>query len=127
PLVQSHRPAFVLGNEVIKRAIAEAGIPLTDDHERAELVIVSRDTDLTYEDLAAASQPLYRGAPLLALNLDARVPIADGVYLPGNGAIVAALTTATGAKLEAIGKPAPFFFDSALKRFAARRSSTVMI
>lgn len=127
PLVHTHQPAFVLGNQVIRDAIDEAGIVMTDDPELANLVIVSRDTDLSYQDLVNASQPLYRGAPLLALNLDARVPIADGVYVPGNGAIVAALTTATGARMEAIGKPAAFFFDQALERFNAQRSSTVMI
>lgn len=127
PLVRTHRPAFVIGNQVIKAAIEETGIAMTDDPERAQLVIVSRDTDLTYLDLVNASQPLYRGAPLLALNLDARVPIADGVYVPGNGAIVAALITATGARMEAIGKPAAFFFDQALERFSAQRDSTVII
>ncbi len=127
PLVRTHQPAFVLGNQVIRDAIDQAGIAMTDDVELAKLVIVSRDTDLSYQDLAEASQPLYRGAPLLALNLDARVPIAEGVYVPGNGAIVAALTTATGAHMEAIGKPATFFFDQALERFNAERGSTVIV
>lgn len=127
PLVRTLQPAFVIGNQVIRDAIEDAGIAITDDPERARLVIVSRDTDLTYLDLVNASRPLYAGAPLLALNLDARVPIADGVYVPGNGAIVAALTTATGARMEAIGKPAAFFFDQALQRFNAQRGSTVMI
>lgn len=127
PLVRSHRPAFVLGNQVIRDAMQSVGLELTDDPDEAQLVIASRDTDLCYRDLVAASQPLYRGAPLLALNLDARVPVSEGTYVPGNGAIVAALATATGAQVEAIGKPAAFFFDQALERFDAQRSSTVMI
>lgn len=127
PLVRERSPAFVLGNDVIRAAITDAGIAITDEPEQAQLVIVSRDTALTYTDLANASEALYGGAALLALNLDSRVPIRAGVYVPGNGAIVAALTTATGVQAEAIGKPAKFFFEQALLRFDAQRSSTVMI
>jgi HAD superfamily hydrolase (TIGR01450 family) len=127
PLAREKSPAFVLGNPVIRQALADSGIDITADPQEAQLVIVSRDTALCYEDLARASQALYGGAALLALNLDSRVPVRDGVYVPGNGAIVAALTTATGVQAEAIGKPAKFFFDQALARFAAERSSTVMI
>jgi HAD superfamily hydrolase (TIGR01450 family) len=126
-LVSERSPAFVLGNDIIRAAILDAGIAITDDPAQAQLVIVSRDTALDYTDLAEASQALYGGAALLALNLDARVPIRSGVYMPGNGAIVAALTTATGVQAEAIGKPARFFFEQALLRFGAQRSSTVMI
>ena len=46
------------------------------------------------------------GARLIATNADARYPTAVG-FLPGAGAIVAALATATGVAPEVIGKPEP--------------------
>lgn len=127
PLLQGDPNVFLLGNRIIRDALRRAGLQLTDDPAEAQVVVVSRDTDLTYHHLAEACQALYQGASLLALNLDARVPVEGGVYLPGNGSIVAALTTATGVKAEAIGKPSGFFFDRALERFGARRETTAMV
>ncbi len=127
PLLQGNPAVYLLGNRIIRDALHKAGLMLTDDPAAAEVVVVSRDTDLTYSHLAEACQALYQGASLLALNLDARVPVEGGVYLPGNGSIVAALTTATGVKAEAIGKPSGFFFDRALERFGADRQTTAMV
>lgn len=46
--------------------------------------------------------------------------------MPGTGAIAAFLTFATGVEPAAVGKPARFFFDAALERFGASRSTTLM-
>lgn len=127
PLLQDQKPIYLLGNHIMRSALHDAGLNLTDEPAAAEVVLVSRDTNMTYQQLAEACQALYRGAQLLALNLDARVPVADGVFMPGNGAIVAALTTATGVHADAIGKPSRFFFDRALERFGAARETTAMV
>ena len=47
--------------------------------------------------------------------------------VPGNGAIAAALSAASGVVAESVGKPAAFFFDAALERFGFERRSTVMV
>ena len=127
PLLAGNPMVFLIGNQVIRDALRAAGLRLTQDPGVAEVVVVSRDTELTYHQLAAACEALYRGASLLALNLDARVPVEGGIYMPGNGAVVAALTTATGVQAEAIGKPSRFFFECALERFAATRETTAMV
>lgn len=127
PLLAGNPLVYLLGNQVIRDALRDAGLRLTQDPGVAEVVVVSRDTELTYHQLAAACEALYCGAALLALNLDARVPVEGGVYMPGNGAVVAALTAATGVQAEAIGKPSRFFFECALERFGATRDSTVMV
>mgnify|MGYP001157628116 CR=1 FL=1 len=126
PAVTPSSRILLLGNRRIRQAVLDAGLTLTDDPEEASLVLVSRDTGLVYDHLAQAAQALQGGAQLLALNLDARVPVEGGKLVPGNGAIVAALTTATGVQAEAIGKPSKFYFDRALERFDADRSRTLM-
>jgi HAD superfamily hydrolase (TIGR01450 family) len=127
PLLLGDKRVFLLGNDLMWAALAGLGLRLVDQPLEADVVVVSRDPELTYVDLAEATQALDNGAALLALNLDARVPVEGGLYLPGNGAIVAALTTATGAEAHAIGKPSSYFFERALTRFRADRRVTVMV
>ncbi|HLR45799.1 MAG TPA: HAD-IIA family hydrolase [Deinococcales bacterium] len=126
-LLEGNPEVFLLGNEAIRATLTEAGFRLTADPEAARVVIASRDTGLTYSQLAEAATALFSGAELLALNLDARVPVTGGKYVPGNGAIVAALTTATGVTAEALGKPSEFYYAQALRRFSAAPATTAMI
>ena len=95
--------------------------------DEAELLVLSRDPELGYRRLAQALQVLLRGGGFLALNLDMRVPMAGGRIVPGNGAIAAALSAASGVTPESVGKPAPFYFEVALERFGMQRESTVMV
>ncbi|MEX2501684.1 MAG: HAD-IIA family hydrolase [Trueperaceae bacterium] len=121
------RPAtFVIGQADLRAAVAEL-TEVTNDPDRAELVLLSRDPQLHYDDLADALQPLLRGAPLLALNVDLRVPVANGRILPGAGALATALATAAGIEVEVVGKPSRFFLDAALRRFGVDRDQAVMV
>jgi ribonucleotide monophosphatase NagD (HAD superfamily) len=84
----------------VKRAVA-AITPVAATPDEAELLVLSRDSDLTYGDLTDALQVLVRGGALLALNLDARVPVEHGRVLPGTGrrCAAAALSYASGVAL----------------------------
>lgn len=126
PFMANGAAVLLLGNEAVQESLNDAGINLTGDANAASVVLLSRDTDMTYMDLALAADALQNGARLLALNLDARVPSEGGRLMPGTGAIAAFLTFATGAEPAAVGKPSGFFFDAALERFSASRSTTVM-
>lgn len=128
PYFEQGQPAvYALCAADVRQVMQELGFTVTTNPEEAEVVVVGRDPDMTYHDLAAATQAIYTGAKLLALNLDARVPMKNGVIIPGNGAIVAALREATGAPVEAIGKPSVFFFETALATFGALPERTVMV
>ena len=72
------------------------------------------DPDVDYWSLAVAMSAVADGARLIATNADARYPTPGG-FLPGAGAILAALTTATGATPEVIGKPSPAMFAAILE------------
>jgi 4-nitrophenyl phosphatase len=73
-----------------------------------------------------AVRALDRGARLVAVNVDPRVP-ADNGALPGAGAVVAALCAATGVKPDVVGKPSPFFFRAALRTFEIAPGETAMV
>jgi HAD superfamily hydrolase (TIGR01450 family) len=67
-------------------------------------VAVGLDFGFDYETLAAAQEALLAGALFVATNTDATFPV-EGRLLPGGGAIVAAVATASGREPVVIGKP----------------------
>src|SRR5204862_3735488 len=73
--------------------IARAGheIVETKDYRRATVVVVGNDFDLTYERLTAAARAAAAGAPLVTPNVDPRLPLEGGEFLPGCGALVEAV------------------------------------
>ena len=76
----------------------------------AEAVLVGFHLDFDYERLRAASAAVHAGARLLATNDDATYPTANGP-IPGGGAILAAVATATGVTPVVAGKPYPPMAD----------------
>ncbi len=126
PLMAPRPTTYVLGRADVAEAVA-AITRVTFDPDEAELLVISRDPDMGYRQLAEALHVLVRGGGFLALNLDARVPVEGGRIVPGNGAIAAALTAASGVEAQSVGKPAPFYFEVALERFGMEQGSTVMV
>ena len=118
---------FVLGTEAVADLLREAGRVVVTDPDAADTVLVGKYDGLTYARIAAATQALVRGARLVALNLDANVPGEGGRILPGVGAVVAALTTASGAEPRLVGKPSLAFFRHALEHFGMDPEATVMV
>jgi glycerol 3-phosphatase-2 len=105
--------AFVIGERGIRDALGGIGIRVVDGTpDRADLVVVGWDRDLTYDTLRMAVLLIQRGARLVATNADATYPAPDGLW-PGGGAILAAVTTATGATPTVVGKPSRPMFDAA--------------
>jgi len=102
---------------------AQAGGPLV---HRYDAVIVGLDPQVDYRRLSIAMSAVADGARLIATNADARYPTATG-FLPGAGAIVAALATATGVAPEVIGKPAPAMFRAILEMSGIGAGETVVI
>jgi HAD superfamily hydrolase (TIGR01450 family) len=105
-----------VGEEGIRRALSDAGIALVDGAaDRADHVVVGWDRRATYEKLRTACLLVQRGASLVATNADASYPAPDGLW-PGAGALLAVVTTTTGAAAEIMGKPHAPMFDAARRR-----------
>lgn len=108
--------AFVIGEEGIRRALAEAGIEILDgDPERVDCVVVGWDREVTYGKLRRACLLVQRGAKLVATNDDRAFPAPDGLW-PGAGALLAVVTTTTGVEPEVVGKPHPHLYRAAVRR-----------
>jgi 4-nitrophenyl phosphatase len=67
------------------------------------------------------------GAAFLTPNIDPRLPLEGGDFLPGCGAIAEAVATAAGVRPLVIGKPEPPLFELALKRMGVMETEAVMV
>lgn len=102
-LVEPGDRVLVCAGPGVVRALEERGaVPVRDGEADAVLVGFHRDFD--YERLRIAATAVRRGARLLATNDDATYPTPDGP-IPGGGAILASIVTATGVAPVVAGKP----------------------
>ncbi|MFI5035338.1 MAG: HAD-IIA family hydrolase [Acidimicrobiales bacterium] len=105
--------AYVVGGAGLKEELAPLDLALLDDEsgERADVVVVTRDEDLTYARLRTASRAVAKGALFVATNRDLRFPVEEG-YWPGGGTIAAAVEAASGGVEPVVaGKPELPFLD----------------
>jgi HAD superfamily hydrolase (TIGR01450 family) len=120
---------LVIGSAELAAVVRAAGHTLVDVKEwrNAGVVAVGNDFDLTYERLTAASRAAAAGAPLITPNIDPRLPLEDGDFLPGCGAIVAAVAAAAGVTPVVVGKPEPPLFRIALRRLGVAPPRAAMV
>ncbi|MGL4623717.1 MAG: TIGR01457 family HAD-type hydrolase [Culicoidibacterales bacterium] len=119
-------PVFMIGENGLMRALEAAGITLTTSELEAEVVVVGLDTDVTYEKLAKATLAIRRGATFIATNPDTNIPSERGL-LPGAGALVQLLITATQVQPLVMGKPEPAIILAAIERLGLTREAVVMV
>ncbi|MDY7040496.1 MAG: HAD hydrolase-like protein, partial [Chloroflexota bacterium] len=81
---------------------------------------------VTYDKLRRATLLIRAGARFIGTNPDRTFPSEEGI-VPGNGAILAAIETATDVTPLTIGKPEPTLFQMALKRMSADPAHTAVI
>ncbi|MDQ1709300.1 MAG: glycerol-phosphatase, partial [Frankiaceae bacterium] len=116
---------LILGTRALRDAVADAGLtPVASAAEQPDAVVQGFSPDTNYSMLAEATLAVRAGALWIATNLDATIPSERGV-LPGNGALVAAVSAATGATPVAAGKPQRPLHDEAVRRTNARRPLVV--
>src|SRR5205814_8543726 len=120
---------LVIGAPELAAVVEAAGHTLVDVKawREATVVAVGNDFDLTYERLTAAARAAAAGAPVVTPNVDPRLPLEDGDFLPGCGAIVAAVCVAAGVQPIVVGKPEPPLFRMALARLGLQPHETAMV
>lgn len=123
------RRVLVIGARDLARAVAAGGHAIVgvEDWPAATAVAVGNDFDLTYGRLAAAARAAAACGVLVTPNVDARLPIEGGDFLPGCGAIVRAVAVAAGVEPFVVGKPAPPLFRIALARLGLAAGEAAMV
>lgn len=106
--------AFVIGATPLKEMVAATGARVLEGEEgrKADAVVVSGHRGFDYGELLTAKQALDRGAALFATSHDPTMPFPGG-EVPGTGAILAAVETASGKRATIAGKPERHLFEMA--------------
>lgn len=106
--------AYVLGNEMLRRELADMGLTL--EEERPDYVIVGYDTTLDYPKLTKLCDFVRAGLPYLATHPDLNCPTETG-FAPDIGAIIAFVKASTQREPDVIlGKPYGGIVREALER-----------
>ncbi|HAM55570.1 MAG: hypothetical protein A2X51_10145 [Candidatus Rokubacteria bacterium GWC2_70_24] len=120
---------LAIGGPELEAAVLDGGHTLVpvDRYGEATVVVVGNDFAFSYERLTAASRAIAAGAAFVTPNLDPRLPLEGGDFLPGCGAVVEAVAAASGARPVVIGKPEPPLFELALGRMDLRAEEAAMV
>jgi len=109
---------LVCGGDGVRAALTDAGLEPVDGG-RVDAVVVGWHREFDFAALDRASGAVREGARFVATNVDATYPTSDGM-LPGNGALVAAVATASGSAPEVAGKPEAPMAAMVRRRFGER-------
>ncbi|WP_114576585.1 HAD-IIA family hydrolase [Saliphagus sp. LR7] len=125
-----HHPGtavYLVGEDRLERLLEEAGLRVTDDPERAGIVVGSIDRDLSYDTLAGAIPALERDLPFYGTDPDTTIP-GSGGPVPGSGAILAAMAAVAGREPDAVlGKPSAIAAEAALETLGTDPAETVVV
>ncbi len=127
-LAAQHPGARVLlvGSPALQRFARAHGCALVPSG--ADFVLLALDMHFSHARLAAAANELRRGARLVVTNADATHPGPRGGVVPETGALLAAVTAASGVQpWRVVGKPAPLLFEEGLRRLGARPEGTLVV
>ena len=112
---------LIVGGEGLIEALTARGlVPVTHASDQPMAVVQGFHPDVGWRMLAEAAGALHTGLPWVATNLDMTLPTPLGPA-PGNGSLVATLTTATGRLPVAVGKPEPPIIEEAMRRAGSSR------
>jgi HAD superfamily hydrolase (TIGR01450 family) len=111
---------LVVGTSALAGEVTKAGLTVTEHADQARAVVQGHSPDTAWRTLAEACLAIRAGAQWVACNVDLTLPDERG-ELPGNGAMVAAVAAATGARPVVAGKPEAALYREAVRRTGATR------
>lgn len=122
---------YVVGESGLHQALAARGFTIVGADEVAagattRLVVVGFNRSATYVELAMGALCVHKGATFIGTNPDPSFPSELGP-LPGAGALLAVISTATGMQPTVIGKPGPIIFREAMRRLNGTSADTAMV
>ena len=119
--LKEHHPdktVFPIAEQPLIDALQDAGIKISDDPEKIDIVIASYDRTFDYHKLQIAFDAIWfhKRAILVATNPDRYCPFPGGRGEPDCAAIIAAIEACTQTKCQVItGKPEPVMLEVAIE------------
>ncbi len=104
-LIEPGERVLVCGGEgVVQAVVGRGAVVVEHDAEHADVVVVGFHRTFDYDEMLHASRAVRNGARLVGTNDDATYPTPEGP-IPGGGAILASIVTASGRTPIVAGKP----------------------
>jgi HAD superfamily hydrolase (TIGR01457 family) len=120
--------AFMIGGDGVRMALEQSGFEVLSMERapEAQFVVMGIDRRITFEKMCEATLLVRRGVPFYATNPDKTFPTPRG-EIPGAGAWISVITTATEVEPLFAGKPYPFMMELSLERLGTQKSETLVI
>ena len=115
---------FIIGEDGLREEISKHGFQIAEKEVAA--VIVGMDRQLTYDKLCRATINIRSGAAFIATNGDRTFPTPEGL-VPGVGAVLALLETASDKKPIILGKPEPLLYEIAIEHMQSKPMETLVV
>jgi 4-nitrophenyl phosphatase len=106
---------------LVERGFEIVGV---EDAPQAEAVVMGIDRGINFEKIAEAALLVRAGRPFYTTNTDRTFPTPRG-EIPGSGAWLSVVTSATGVEPMVAGKPFPFLMELALERLGTSKEETL--
>ncbi len=118
---------YCQGTSSLIDELKAVGLDVTEEtDDKAGVILVGFDTELTSRKLRNTCKMLQKDIPFIATNPDLACPVSFG-FVPDCGSICQMLENATGRKPVYIGKPKPVMVTTAMERFGFSQSETVVV
>jgi 4-nitrophenyl phosphatase len=119
---------FVIGEHGIRAALKEKGFEIlsVNNAPKADAFVIGVDRSVDYEKMAEATLLVRAGTPFYATNPDKTFPTPRG-EIPGAGAWISVITTATGIEPVIAGKPYPYLMEMALEQLGTKKKETLVV
>ena len=120
--------ALVIGEDGLRIPLQEEGFEIVSvqDAPEAQVVVMGMDRGVSFEKLSEAALLVRKGVRFYATNMDKTFPTPRG-QIPGAGAWVSVITTATNVEPIVAGKPFPFLMDLSLERLGTSKEQTLVV
>lgn len=121
------KPTFVIGEEAILEELQSAGVTITDDPQKSEVLVASLDRSFDYEKLTRALQALDSQTLFIATNPDRTWPVEKG-EIPDTWGMVGAIEGVTGRSVDRLmGKPSDLTIEAAMSRLDTDPEHCLMV
>ncbi len=119
---------FMIGEYGIRMALEEKGFEILsiENATKAKAVVMGIDRSINFEKIVEATLLVRAGVPFYTTNTDKTFPTPRG-EIPGSGAWVSVITTATGIEPIIAGKPFPYLMELSLERLGTKKEETLVV
>jgi 4-nitrophenyl phosphatase len=121
-------PVFAIGEQGLTDALRDVNLEVVsvEQAEKAEAVVIGIDKQVNFDKMREATLLVRAGKPFFATNPDKTFPTPRG-QIPGAGAWISVIVTATDVQPMIAGKPFPYLLELALSRIGTPKESTYVV